>query len=270
MSLTPLADLVPDRPRPTWLRAPVLLNRHHADRYWRLRLAAPEVASSARAGQFVMLTAAREDAAGAGPLLPRPMAVYATDAARGTIDVMYGVVGAGTRALTTFAAGERMVVVGPLGQGFVLAPDTRRVLLLGRGIGVCSLTAIARERVEVVAVASARTPAAVLGVEELREGGAVAVWAVTDVEGTSDVGALRARLRAELGERPPQQVLTCGSDRLARLASELGEHWDASVQVCLEAHMACGLGYCHGCATGTGNGPPRLVCRDGPVFRLTA
>ncbi|MBO0872611.1 MAG: dihydroorotate oxidase electron transfer subunit, partial [Pseudonocardia sp.] len=61
-----------------------------------------------------------------------------------------------------------------------------------------------------------------------------------------------------------------GSERLARLAAELGGRWRASVQVCLEAHMACGLGYCHGCATSTGGGPPRLVCRDGPVFRLTA
>jgi dihydroorotate dehydrogenase electron transfer subunit len=248
----------------------VLENRHRGDRYWRLRLAAPEIASSARAGQFVMLTPAREDTA--GPLLPRPMAVYTTDPARGTIDVMYGVVGAGTRALTSFAAGERMVVVGPLGQGFVLAADTRRVLLLGRGIGVCSLTAIAREDVEVVAVASARTPAAVLGAEEFREGGAAAFWQVTDAEGTSDVGALRALLRAELGGCPPQQILTCGSDRLARLAAELGGRWGASVQVCLEAHMACGLGYCHGCSTGGPAGAEEspLVCRDGPVFRLVS
>ncbi|MBO0877722.1 MAG: dihydroorotate oxidase electron transfer subunit, partial [Pseudonocardia sp.] len=250
MSLTPLAGLAPDRPSPTWRRARVLENRRHADRYWRLRLAAPEIASSARAGQFVMLTAAREDAA--GPLLPRPMAIYAADAARGTVDVMYGVVGAGTRALTSFVPGERMVVVGPLGQGFVLAEGTRRVLLLGRGIGVCSLTCIAHEDVEVVAVVSARTPAAVLGAEVFGEGGAVAFWPVTDAEGTSDVGALRALLPAELDGRPPQQILTCGSERLARLAAELGGRWRASVQVCLEAHMACGLGYCHGCATGTG------------------
>nr|WP_239081874.1 hypothetical protein [Streptomyces sp. SID9727] len=34
--------------------------------------------------------------------------------------------------------------------------------------------------------------------------------------------------------------------------------------------MACGLGYCHGCATGTRGGPEEspLICKDGPVFRL--
>jgi len=42
------------------------------------------------------------------------------------------------------------------------------------------------------------------------------------------------------------------------------------VQVSLEAHMACGLGYCHGCATGTRTADEEspLICRDGPVFRL--
>ncbi|MFF5987120.1 iron-sulfur cluster-binding protein [Prauserella flavalba] len=34
--------------------------------------------------------------------------------------------------------------------------------------------------------------------------------------------------------------------------------------------MACGLGYCRGCAAGGGDGTQEapLVCRDGPVFRL--
>ena len=40
------------------------------------------------------------------------------------------------------------------------------------------------------------------------------------------------------------------------------------VQVSLEARMACGIGYCHGCshgAVGESEEAP-LVCREGPVF----
>ncbi|WP_028927022.1 dihydroorotate oxidase electron transfer subunit [Pseudonocardia acaciae] len=263
MTITPLVASSPDRPRVTWCRAEVLVNSHRADRYRHLRLSAPDIAATARPGQFVMLTAARENTA--GPLLPRPMAIYTRDADAGTIDVLYGVVGEGTRALSTFVPGERMVVVGPLGQGFVLDEGTRRVLLVGRGIGVCSLTTVAEYPVELLAVLSARNAAAVLGTDVFGR-----AMVVTDAEGTSGVDVLAARLCTELDRRPPQQILTCGSERLARMCAGLGARWGASVQVSLEAHMACGLGYCHGCAAPGDTGPSPLVCRDGPVFGLSA
>ncbi|OZM79472.1 dihydroorotate oxidase electron transfer subunit [Pseudonocardia sp. MH-G8] len=270
MILEPLAPA--DRPVPTWCAAEVLVNRHHADRYQHLRLAAPEIAAAARPGQFVMLTAAKGHAG--GPVLPRPMAIYSWDAGEGVIDILYAVVGDGTRALATFTPGERMVVVGPLGRGFDIQPDTGKVLLVGRGIGTCSLTGVAQELAggpaEVVAVTSGRDAGAVIGADLFRTHGAAAVRAVTDAEGSSGVERLRADLCRELDEHPPQQILTCGSDRLARLSAELGARWGATVQVSVEAHMACGLGYCHGCATGPLDGPLEspLVCRDGPVFRL--
>jgi dihydroorotate dehydrogenase electron transfer subunit len=93
---------------------------------------------------------------------------------------------------------------------------------------------------------------------------------VTDAEGTSDITHLRELLSSTLDSAPPQLILTCGSDRLAWLCRELADRWGAEVQVSLEAHMACGLGYCHGCATGTRSGPEEspLICKDGPVFRL--
>jgi dihydroorotate dehydrogenase electron transfer subunit len=275
MSLQPLAPpdrMATGRPTPTWCRAEVLGNRRHSDRYRHLRLAAPSIAASARPGQFVMLTAAR--AQSAGPVLPRPMAIYARDGETGVFDILYAVIGEGTRALSTFTAGDRIVVVGPLGQGFVIRPDTERLLLVGRGIGTCSLTTVAqdlaREPVEVVAVTSGRHPGAVIGADLFREHGASPVWAVDDTDGSSEVDELRTRLCSELDDRPPQQILTCGSDRLARLCAELGTRWGVSVQVSVEAHMACGLGYCHGCATGapSEHDESPLVCRDGPVFGL--
>jgi dihydroorotate dehydrogenase electron transfer subunit len=272
MSLVPLDGIAAARPEPTWCRAEVLVNRRHSDRYWYLRLAAPSIAEVARPGQFVMLTAARTPSA--GPVLPRPMAIYARDGGPGLIDILYAVIGEGTRALSTFRPGEHMVVVGPLGQGFVVRPDTERLLVVGRGIGTCSLTGLAqglaREPVELFVVTSGRDPRSVIGADLFREHGAAAVWAVNDADGTSDVDALRARLCDALDDRPPQQILTCGSDRLARLCAELGTRWEAAVQASVEAHMACGLGYCHGCATGapSEHGESPLVCRDGPVFRL--
>lgn len=272
-SVTPLPGSGTGRPAATWHRARVLASTPHGRGHHFLRLEAPSIARTCQAGQFVMLTAARDE--DTGPVLPRPMAVYARDPQAGTIDILLGVVGDGTRRLASFRPGERMLVVGPLGRGFRITRGTRRVLLVGRGIGTCSLTTVAQEctgtEVEIVAVASGRSADRVVGADVYRAAGVTRLHEVTDDTGSSEVTRLRDMLTADLDQAPPQQIMTCGSERLARLCEELGRRWAADVQVSLEAHMACGLGYCHGCATGTRSGPEEspLICADGPVFRLT-
>ncbi|MCI2419736.1 dihydroorotate oxidase electron transfer subunit [Saccharopolyspora sp. K220] len=264
-----LKTIAGPRAAPTWLSAEVLINRAYTDRYRLLRLHAPDIAGTARPGQFVMISAAREHEP--GPVLPRPMAIYTRNAETGTLDVVYGVVGGGTTALATFAPGERLVVIGPLGQGFVVRQDTDRVLIIGRGVGICAMTTVAQDLadgVDLIAVLSGRNPASVIGAEVFRQ--ASSSWQVNDADGTSDPGVLHDRLVRAFDDRPPQQILTSGSQRLTQLSGALAARWHAVVQVSVEAHMACGVGYCHGCPAGTGTGELEgaLVCRDGPVFEL--
>jgi len=262
-------DVLPgaDRPAPVTIDAEVLLNVHLDDRYWKLSVHAPHVARTYRPGQFVMLTVTRS--VRSGPVLPRPMAIYDADPDSGRVDVVYSVVGAGTRALTSFVPGESVGLVGPLGCGF--RPPGGDLLLLGRGIGTCSLTPLARLGRQVTAVASGRHPGAVLGREVYAAHGAH-VLAVHDGDGSSDPAVLEPRLRSLLDGAPPALIAACGSARLESLALRLGAAWGADVQVALEAHMACGLGYCHGCSTGDRSAAAEapLICRDGPVFRLRA
>jgi dihydroorotate dehydrogenase electron transfer subunit len=272
VTLQPLASENPARARPTCLAAPVILNHHVSDRYWRLQLEAPEIAATARAGQFVLLTASHTPAE--GPSLPRPMAVYDVDRGAGVIDILYGVVGEGTSQLTTFRPGQAMTVVGPLGRPFQLPPQMDRQLLVGRGIGTCSLTLLAREQVErgvaVSAIVSGRRYDAVVGFDSFAALG-IEVSAVVDADGTSDVDRVRALLLAEHDGTPPQLIATCGSERLLALCRELRARWRCEAQVSVEAHMACGLGYCHGCAAGQRGGGEEspLVCTTGPVFRMS-
>lgn len=265
-------DLVPLPPvtlaRPVSADAEVLANAHVGDRYWRIELRAPYAATHVRPGQFVMMTVTRD--VRVGPVLPRPMAVYDADEAAGTVGVVYSVVGEGTRALTGFLPGERVTVVGPLGRPFDL-PARGGVLLLGRGIGTCSLTLLARAaaaRDRVTTVVSGRTPDATVG-REFEPTPGVRPIAVDDLSGTSHPEALATRLHGMLDDDPPALVAACGSARLEALGERLAGTWGADFQVAVEAHMACGLGYCHGCATGnrTASAEAPLVCRDGPVFR---
>lgn len=208
-----------------------------------------------------------------GPILPRPMAIYTRDAGNGVVDIVYGVVGAGTTALSAVAVGEDVLVTGPLGRGFTVRDETERILLIGRGVGICAMTTVAQDLAEssvrVAAVLSGRHHASIIGADVFRACRAN-VRRVTDADGTSGIPVLRERLHRAFDDDPPQQILTSGSERLTRLTAQLAARWHATAQVSIEAHMACGLGYCHGCATGGGDGTHEapLVCRDGPVFRL--
>ncbi|GAA3229008.1 iron-sulfur cluster-binding protein [Nonomuraea helvata] len=256
------------RPAATSHESPILVHRHERDRYWRMILYAPAVARTALPGQFVMITPARRGES--WPVLPRPMAVYDTDPDAATVTIVYGVVGDGTRHLSGFRAGESVVTVGPLGRPFTLAEGSRSLLVMGRGIGACSLTMLARSAraagLKVMALASGRSPAATVGAGYYAAHGIPFVEA-HDSDGSSDPAVLSSLL-SEGG--PWDSIAVCGSLRLTALAHRLGQAWDAEVLVSLEARMACGLGYCHGCSTGqqTAAAEAPLICHDGPVFRL--
>lgn len=256
---------------PTWEVAKVLTHEPYAERYRRLRLHAPHIARQARPGQFVMVNV--NDGDSVDVLLPRPMAVHAWDAGLGTIDLVYNVVGRGTALLSEVSAGDERLLTGPLGRGFAVPLDSRRVLVVGRGVGICSVVSVAddakQRHLEVSALISTRASTAP-GLDDLAELG-VPVTTVSDTDGSSDTSAVALMLHARYDADPPDYIAVCGSNRLIRLAARLGRDWAATVEASVEAHMACGLGYCHGCAAPvaqepTSEGP--LVCVDGPVFAI--
>ena len=267
------------RPQPVWDDAEVLVHEPVGERYRRLVLASDSIAATAQAGQFLMLTVPPH--AGERILLPRPMAIHrrrpATAGRPGTVELIYGLVGRGTRALAAVPVGAALQLTGPLGRGFEFPAGTRSALLIGRGVGVCGVMGAAEDAstagIRTTMVLGGRSAGQLLGRTDCAELG-VRMLEATDADGSSDLATLGTRLRAEFDgstpERtPPDVLMVCGAGVLARLAAELGAHWGVPVQASLEAHMACGLGYCHGCAAPVRTDPDSegpLVCADGPVF----
>jgi len=225
------------------------------------------------AGQFFHLLC--PPAPDAAPFLRRPMSVYAADRARGRIEFLYKVTGAGTRGLATLKTGERLNIVGPLGRGFSLEPTWRNVVVVGRGVGLATLAPLARMAkragVGVTAILSARRPDLVMSVDVFRSCGA-AVITVTDADRSSEVGNVERLLRGLAAENKVDALFTCGSNRLLQLQQRLGRELGIPGQVALEQQMACGLGMCFCCVRdfhGSGGAVEhRRVCWDGPVFDL--
>ena len=109
------------------LEAPLTGRRQVARDTFVLAFEAPEVAEAAQPGQFVNLLLRP------GPLLRRPFSVFR--AADGRVEILLRAVGAATAQLLAMEAGDRVSMLGPLGNGFRLDPAWGSVALVSGGLG---------------------------------------------------------------------------------------------------------------------------------------
>ncbi len=230
---------------------------------WIIRLRCPEIAFQARPGQFVMVHC------GERAVLPRPFSIHRIDGE--SVALFYAVWegGRGTPWLSRRQPGDEVEMFGPLGNGFAIAPATRKLLLVAGGIGLaplCFLAQQARQEGHEITLLYGTCNKDRYPPELLPDG-----LEMIDVTEDGSVGqkGLATNLLGDLAPRA-DQIFACGPmamyrDMAAR-KRELNLQGKA-VQVSLEVRMACGVGICYGCTVRTGSGL-KQVCRDGPVFEL--
>jgi dihydroorotate dehydrogenase electron transfer subunit len=172
-------------------------------------------------------------------------------------------VGPFSRALASLGTGDRVWVRGPFGCGF---PCTaRRVLLVGGGSGIASLTLLAKRILasggEAKVALGARTAAQLMLTWQFEELGAPLTVATDD--GTLGLrGTVLEAIEPMLADRWPDMVCACGPEPMLVALGRRLQGSGIPLYVSLERTMKCGFGVCGNCTCGD-----RLVCRDGPVFR---
>jgi dihydroorotate dehydrogenase electron transfer subunit len=256
------------------LEAEVVANAPAGGHYRRLVLAAPEIASPVKPGQFVNLRVTR----GLDPLLGRPFSVFWADPARGEIELLYQRAGRGTGMLAAVERGERLPLVGPLGREFALQDGAEVHVCLGGGTGVAPVYFLAGR-----AAAAGTEACLAFGFRDLsyrlpeelvaRTGAAFRLACDAGGRGChrgTAVDLLGALLDGEFAGRGVA-LYAAGPAIMMRLAAELAAERGLPCLVSLEARMACGLSVCRGCVVrardARGQTVNRTVCTYGPVFR---
>ena len=265
--------------------------RYDADQHV-LRLEAPRCAARATPGSFVHLRGDKS--------LPmrRPLSIMRAHAAEGWIELMYKVVGAGTRLLCERRPGESLNVLGPIGRGFEPHRQRPRVLALGGGVGIPPMIFLA-ERLHEQAAAGWK-PLVLMGSEipfpfQPRPSRIVVPGVAPEVIAAMpllDEWGVASRLASQSGfpgchdgfvtdlargwlaalddaQRTEVEVFACGPAPMLAAAARLAREFSLACQVSLEEYMACAVGGCAGCAVAvtTPGGPAmQRVCVDGPVF----
>ncbi len=270
-------------------KAQVLLNRRIAPDHFRMQLKSLRGARHARPGQFIHVLCpsgvGRPD--GKASLLRRPFSLFDVDPGRGTLDLIYKVVGVGTSALAQVRAGDRVDFLGPLGRPFWVSSGIRQAWLIGGGVGIPPLYFLAKwikkarpvSSVNVSAFLGARTKDWVICVELFRRLG-IKVCVATD-DGTrgyqGSVVSLLKKFFRDTGNGTQETALyVCGPTPMMAAAWAWAAERGLSTQVSLEERMGCAMGCCMGCVVEMKKKPVdsharfQRVCTEGPVFPAEA
>ncbi len=191
------------------------------------------------------------------PLLRRPFSI--ADFNENYIEIIYRVVGEGTKILTKKKAGEFIDILGPLGNGFSDIGTGKKIFLVGGGIGVAPLIYLKN-----VIESQYRLPYKAYFGFNFKEEIYVDFGEIATMDGSVGFnGNVVDLVEKELDEN--SIVFACGPTLMLKRLAYVCYDKNCKMQVSLESRMACGIGVCLGCVVETQDGYKK-VCDNGPVF----
>lgn len=222
---------------------------------------APRIAGKAKPGQFVILKA-NED----GERIPLTMAE--TNPEKGTITVIYMVVGKSTALFKTLKVGDGYQdVIGPLGKPTHIE-QVGRVVCVGGGTGIAVLHPITRAMKEagnyVISIIGARTRDLLI-LEDKIKAVSNELVVCTDDGSYGMKGFVTEALKQILDKGGIDQVVAIGPVPMMKFVSRLTKEYNVPTLVSLNPIMVDGTGMCGGCRVTVG-GQTKFACVDGPEF----
>ncbi len=222
----------------------------------------PEVAAVASAGQFVHIRTGNFT-------LRRPISICGIDREKGTIRIVFEIRGEGTAEISRLNEGSLIDMLAPLGHGFTVNPEFKKVVLIGGGIGTPPMLPLAETYGEkAVAISGFRSADAVILQDDFKKTGAETILCTDD--GSLGIHGFVTQPFTELAENGGiDAVYACGPMPMLKGIAKICKENNIFCEISLEERMACGIGACLGCACRTIKNDEEYfahVCKDGPVF----
>ena len=257
-----------------------------------LRLHTPECASTVQPGNFIHLSCSHEKYS-----LKRPFSVLRRSIDEGWIEVLYKVVGSGTKQLSEIKPDDVLHCMGPIGNAFTISKNTKQPLLLGGGVGIPPILFFAEQ----LKKKNHLSPMVIMGSEipfpfKVQPSKILidtmpdeAIASMTLLEDLSIPSRLTSKQNYpgcfdgyihELAliwlqglteqERTGIEIFACGPSIMLEAVAKLSQQFSLPCQLSLEEYMACAVGGCAGCTVevtnDAGQHQMKRVCVDGPIF----
>lgn len=223
---------------------------------------APLIAKKAEPGQFIILRISET-----GERIPLTIADY--DREKGTVTIIYQLVGKTTHALAEMSEGDYLLdFVGPLGTASHLE-GYKKIAVIGGGLG----TAIAYPQAkklhsmgsEVHVITGFRNKELIILEEEMKNVSDKLVVA-TDDGSNGNKGFVTNVLKQLIDEGNNYDlVIAIGPLVMMRAVSNLTKEYGIKTLISMNPIMIDGTGMCGGCRLTVG-GKTKFACVDGPDF----
>lgn len=227
-----------------------------------MEVEAPLVARKAEPGQFIIFRV-NED----GERIPLTIAGY--DREKGTVTIIFQIVGAGTELLNAKEEGEYIHdFVGPLGKPTEVE-GLKKVCVVGGGVGCAIAYPIAKKLhdigCEVTSIVGFRTQDLIILEDEFKAVSSKYIL-MTDDGSAGEKGVVTAPLE-ELIKNGEQfdEVITIGPLIMMKFVVLTTKKYDVKTVVSMNPLMVDGTGMC-GCCRLTVGGKTKFACVDGPDF----
>ena len=257
----------------TYEKVNVLSNTAVGNDVYCIRLSCNRLYARAVPGQFVMVRSSEQ----IDPLLPRPFSIHRLIQKQGLVtglELLYKVVGKGTRLLSHLQSGDLLAMTGPLGKGFEIPTQLSKATIVAGGIGVAPMVFLAQTLTEsrgdlasIEVFIGGRTRIDLLCLQDFAALG-LAVHVTTDDGSSGDQCLVTDPLDMAVAKNRPDIICACGPMEMLTCVARIAEKHNVCCQVSIETMMACGMGACLGCAVAAREHARRYLhaCKDGPVF----
>ena len=222
---------------------------------------APLIAKKAKAGQFIILRSDDHSER-------IPLTIADIDRSRGSITIIFQIVGAATYKLNMLEAGDELHdFVGPLGRASEIE-GLKKVCVIGGGVG-CAIAypvakALHEQGSEVIAVAGFRNRDLVILEDEFN---AVSQFYLVSDDGSTGQQGLVTDVLRQLLDQGEQfdEVIAIGPLVMMKFVCQLTKEYNVKTVVSMNPIMIDGTGMCGGCRLTVGN-EVKFACVDGPDF----
>lgn len=241
----------------------IIEKREIAPLTYDFNISCPDIASQAKEGQFIHIKCD-------GFTLRRPISICDFNKKEGTVRIVFAIRGQGTEWLAKQNVGDKLDIMGPLGNGFDILDKDKKVILIGGGIGVPPMVSISKHYGKnATAIIGFRNKELIILNKDFENYGSQAI--ITTDDGSFGIhGFVTDALKEQISKEKPDIIYACGPTPMLKGIGEIAIANGIRCQVSLEERMACGVGACLGCACKVKdeneNETYKHVCKDGPVF----
>ncbi|MCF7792206.1 MAG: dihydroorotate dehydrogenase electron transfer subunit [Victivallales bacterium] len=245
--------------------AEIISNTKLKDEYYKVTFRASDIVSeNILAGHFVHVKISGLEE----KILRRPFSVFNV-VKSDVLEIVYKVVGAGTKHFSSLEPGVKCNILGPLGNPYTYPVNSEIPVLVAGGYGSAAMYLIAKNSCNPgILLIGARNSKELILIEEYRQLG-FKIKIATD-DGSSGHKGLVTDLMEKYCKNQ-YKIYGCGPNPMMYTMVRMLNSRSVAGELSLDHAMCCGVGGCYTCVVkvkdGRGGWKYSRTCKEGPVFK---